>query len=526
MTQPVTLIACWTNELSQLDTLVEGMADVVVFEQRHSSVTKASIPSTCRLVSIDQLQFSQRDEVLKAPSDLALWLYAHAQQYDRVICSRQGGLGFFVARLQAGVACCQHWQFESFAEPLAYKEYQDARHFLDKAGLLRDFIENHQDPAPVETDIQPLSPNGAELSVVIPFHNRAQYLSQTLDSLLEQTISSFKVWLVNDASNQASREALNPLIEEVQRKGLDITIIDSQQPLGAAGARNLGITSVTTPFVLFLDDDDVLQPYALAYCLQAQQLQQCDVVTMAFSYFSGADSPDFANTPGMLIHFHSDQDWVSALTYNCIGGITAMYRTELLRQYGRFECGRYAGEEDWQLLLKLSIAGCRFYNIPLPLLWYRNTPDSLSKKMLHYDSRQQLFSLFKQVLPPQLAHLPEFVTGQQVARRTSGNEFAFGRLGWQLREHAGKPIYVYGAGQLGQQVLEWLTGVGLAVDVAAVIDRNADFIRKLGEYRVTTLAQCEFGKDPVVIIASLSFVDEIVAQLPEDNLSIIRLDAQ
>ena len=59
--------------------------------------------------------------------------------------------------------------------------------------------------------------------------------------------------------------------------------------------------------------------------------------------------------------------------------------------------------------------------------------------------------------------------------------------------------------------------------IELVIDRNAKFIKEVMGYRVVTLDECIFKDNAVVIIASMSFVDEIVALLPAAVQHVVRL---
>ena len=526
------LIACWEDEIDFVSEMIESNGysaksiDIVVFSEEGESLSNVSLSTEAKLVTLPPSQFTQREPLLKAPSDLALWLFGCAERYQNILCSLQGGLVFFVSRLNSTLQSCCHWEIDTFSEATTRNCYQRTRRFLDKQGVLRDFIERY----PTYLDCRESSIDSGEIddaslvTVIIPFHNRVDFIDQTLLSLLQQTVQGMQILIINDDSDPDKRQTLANILSAQAFKRLDIQLIDSGAPLGAAGARNLGLSKVTTPFVLFIDDDDVFVPSTIELCLEAQQRTNSDIVTMSFSYFEGTKYPDFSETPGMLIHFHSDQDWVSALSYNCIGGISALYRTTVIQRYGGFKCGPFAGEEDWQLLLKLSVEGCKFVNLPLPLLWYRNTPFSLSKKMLHFDSRHQLFKLYERVLPRQLLALPEYLTSHYQALKSSDKEIPFARLGFQLAQCAERPLYIYGAGQIGSQVMEILGALEMKELVVNVIDRNASFIRFLDEHPVVTLDDCNFVDEAVVIIASLSFVDDIINLLPSSDLHVIRLD--
>lgn len=518
-----TLIIGWKQDLTSVIEIASNYAhvSVIIFDESGLIHKPSYTGSHIEFITFDQSQFTHRDKILKAPAELAIWLYQNVN-FNRIYCSKLNGLGFFVAGLKRTVKCCAHWELQWFGCDSVFDHYADSKRFFDKEGLLSSYLEEHQ-TLPVNAERfshSKTSVSVSDVSVIIPFHNRVKYLPFTLDSLLEQE-RGFEVIIVNDASDSREREELISLLKEPRFASLAITVIDSEVSLGASDARNKGVELASRDYVFFLDDDDILAPNALRLCCDAIELQNADVVTVAFSFFKGEQMPNLTRESGMLIQFHSAMDWSSALLYNCVGGISALYRKSVFKQAEGFKCADFAGEEDWQLILKLAFAGKVITNIPLPLLWYRNTPFSLSKKMLRYESRQQLFALYKQVLPKPLANLPEFVTSTQHFQRSNVDELAM--LGWQLYPHKNKPLYVYGAGELGRSVLTFLEKLDPAVDIELVIDRNASFIKEVMGYKVVTLDECAFKENAVVVIASLSFVDEIAAQLPPYVCHVVKL---
>lgn len=101
------------------------------------------------------------------------------------------------------------------------------------------------------------------VTVVIATHNRHALLLEAVDSVLAQTLSTWELVIVDDASRDGTPEwlasgALDPRIRHLRQPA----------PQERSAARNLGLQAAGTRFVLFLDDDDHLFPNALrALCL-------------------------------------------------------------------------------------------------------------------------------------------------------------------------------------------------------------------------------------------------------------------
>ena len=95
------------------------------------------------------------------------------------------------------------------------------------------------------------------LSIIIPCYNKENYLRQCLNSILDQeTDYSFEVILIDDHSTDSS-----PLI--ISEYVSHYSFIKSLKPIknvGAAQARNLGISEATGRYIAFLDADDLWHP--------------------------------------------------------------------------------------------------------------------------------------------------------------------------------------------------------------------------------------------------------------------------
>src|SRR3977135_1114224 len=108
-------------------------------------------------------------------------------------------------------------------------------------------------------DQNPLGTRGEVLvSVVIPAYNCAQYIAQTLESILTQTFSHYEIVVVNDGSpDTASLEtAVAPYRTRIRYL--------AQETRGPGGARNTGIVEARGKYVAFLDADDFWDPHHLA----------------------------------------------------------------------------------------------------------------------------------------------------------------------------------------------------------------------------------------------------------------------
>lgn len=97
------------------------------------------------------------------------------------------------------------------------------------------------------------------LTVVIPVYNRANLVKDTLQSLADQTLQVFDVVLVDNNSTDNSLAVLQQWADEHSSHDRRITVL-SEAKRGACAARNRGASEVKTPWVMFFDSDDLMDP--------------------------------------------------------------------------------------------------------------------------------------------------------------------------------------------------------------------------------------------------------------------------
>jgi glycosyltransferase involved in cell wall biosynthesis len=93
------------------------------------------------------------------------------------------------------------------------------------------------------------------VSIIIPTRNRAQKLRRCLDSIAAQTFQDFEVIVVNDAGDDNTDEVVQPY-----RAKMDLEYIRLSEQCGPGGARNHGIAAASGRWLIFIDDDDWIDP--------------------------------------------------------------------------------------------------------------------------------------------------------------------------------------------------------------------------------------------------------------------------
>lgn len=92
------------------------------------------------------------------------------------------------------------------------------------------------------------------VTIIVPAYNVEKYITECLDSLVNQTKKNHKIVIVNDGSTDCTEE----ICLDYQKKHSDIITYIYQENQGLGSARNTGMKVVDTPYLTFLDSDDWL----------------------------------------------------------------------------------------------------------------------------------------------------------------------------------------------------------------------------------------------------------------------------
>lgn len=93
-------------------------------------------------------------------------------------------------------------------------------------------------------------------SLVVPTYNRRQLLERTLQSVWAQDCADYELIVVDDGSDDGSREYLSGLGNRI--------VYIPQDHRGPGVARNAAIARASGEYLAFLDSDDLLMPWALS----------------------------------------------------------------------------------------------------------------------------------------------------------------------------------------------------------------------------------------------------------------------
>lgn len=122
------------------------------------------------------------------------------------------------------------------------------------------------------------------LSVIVPIYNVEQYLSECVDSILEQTYKNIEVILVDDGSTDES----GALCDLYKKRDKRVKVIHKENE-GLLVARLTGVYNASGEYIAFVDGDDWIQACMYKNLMEIQQNTNSDVVMSGIYRFISKD---------------------------------------------------------------------------------------------------------------------------------------------------------------------------------------------------------------------------------------------
>lgn len=206
-----------------------------------------------------------------------------------------------------------------------------------------------------------------EISVAIPAYNYGRYLPCAITSILKQDMADLEVLIVDDCSTDDTPERVAPFLADPR-----VRYLRNEANLGAVRNINKAIGETRGRHILLLGADDFLLPGALRRLAAA--LASHPDAGLAYGAYVFANEQDrildLVRHPG---HIPCDlkpwrDDFPFLLVYDLYMNLgTVLFRREIIEKYGFFDPllsiddfpGRFFRATDWDLALRLSLAGVR-----------------------------------------------------------------------------------------------------------------------------------------------------------------------
>lgn len=199
------------------------------------------------------------------------------------------------------------------------------------------------------------------VSVVVPTHDRKDFLGRTLRSIRLQRDIELEVVVVDDGSPSGQVEAVVAGLDDDR-----IRVLRHQVAQGVSTARNRGIAAARGAWVAFCDDDDLWAPDKLR-----EQLRVAGEGWPGWVYAGSVNVNEAERVVGGAVPLPPSQVVALLPQRNVVpgGGSSVLVHRSLLDRAGPFD-SRLHNTEDWDLWVRLSRLQTPRH-VPAALVGYR-----------------------------------------------------------------------------------------------------------------------------------------------------------
>jgi len=220
--------------------------------------------------------------------------------------------------------------------------------------------------------------------VIMANFNGTRFLRAAIHSLMKQTVASWELIFVDDASIDGSVAAAHEAANGDPR----VKIIAQLENRGPAAARNHALDIARGAWIAIFDSDDLMAPQRLERLLERAHADQASIVAdnlLVFSEASPKPRPYLRNGLGRAPHWLGLADLIDS---NCLysrtpdlGYLKPMIKAEIIAQFEARYDERLRIGEDYYFLASLLAKGQRLRLEPSALYLYRKHGSSISHRM-------------------------------------------------------------------------------------------------------------------------------------------------
>lgn len=223
----------------------------------------------------------------------------------------------------------------------------------------------------------------SKISIIVPCYNQGRYLSETLDSVLEQSFSEWDLIVVDDGSTDDSADIAKSYAAADSR----IRYV-RQENAGPSAARNKGVSLTSAPLIFFLDGDNMILPQFLEVGVEYMEShEECGLFNSRATYFGG-------KTGEFRLRYTSYQDLLVDNSIDC----ACIVRREDFCRIGGFD-EMLRGYEDWEFFIRLLYHHDTVYQDPRQLFLYRvsDNPGSVNLHAKAHNDEKTMYIYRKHI---------------------------------------------------------------------------------------------------------------------------------
>lgn len=243
------------------------------------------------------------------------------------------------------------------------------------------------------------------ISVCITHHERPNQLIRAIDSALHQTKEALEIVIVDDGSQSENAKKTLKEIEENKFK-IPVKVI-RQKNLFVGAARNECVKYASGDYIVFLDDDNVMQENALEVLQNTLVNTNADIVTACYKSFK--KNPSNKNCVDMYLPLGKAIE--TGVLWNCFGDTFSIQSKELFQSQGGYGKEKDTKFEDWEYLANIALNKLNIEIVPEALCWNELSSPRLSTHSPHFYNLNLSFRPYSKRVPSWSANIMQFMRG-------------------------------------------------------------------------------------------------------------------
>ena len=268
-----------------------------------------------------------------------------------------------------------------------------------------------------------------KLAVMLPAYNAENFLTECLESLLNQTFSDFCILAVNDASTDNTGK----ILETYAAKDARLRVYHLPQNQGEPAVMQFAmdmLNYMNVEYVARMDADDICVPHRFEKQVQyLDEHSEIDILGSNALFFYDGKTNKTTKVSTLPLLDKDIKAYFSLARDNIINPST-MWRYSSIKELA-INYAQTATAPDFHMWVQCALHQRKFANLPEPLLFYRIHQGQASKihdkisESVQYSMELWISHLFPELTPKEVSLLSLILHGKTIKLRTEEFEIAF-----------------------------------------------------------------------------------------------------
>lgn len=268
-----------------------------------------------------------------------------------------------------------------------------------------------------------------KLAVILPAYNAENFITECLDSLLNQTFSDFCILAVNDASTDNTGKILEDYVAKDTRLRVYHFSENQGEPAVMQFAMDM-LNYMNIEYIARMDADDICVPHRFETQVQyLDEHPEIDILGSNALLFNDGQTDKMSKVSTLPLLDKDIKAHFSLARDNIINP-SSMWRHSSIKALN-INYAQTATAPDFHMWVQCALHKKTFANLAEPLLLYRLHPGQESKKhdkiseSVQYSMELWISHLFPELTPKEVSLLSLILHGKTIKLRTEEFEIAF-----------------------------------------------------------------------------------------------------